>query len=110
MRITVTLAAVLYTLGTSMAWALDDTPTLAPRFIPRPEDGRAVGRGVLVIAAPLASSAMASVSRPVAGDNDMLSGNVRGTPLRTQAQPLPLTRVLPANSHGAGVKSPAKPL
>ncbi|MYN44934.1 hypothetical protein GTP23_07610 [Pseudoduganella sp. FT93W] len=103
MHINVTLAVVLYTLGTSMAWALDDTPTLAPRYMPRPDDGRAVNR----TAAPLPSAAPAAAAR-AAAENDALPANVRSAPLRPQ--PLPLTRVLPAEGHGAPVKLPAKPL
>lgn len=103
MHINVTLAAVLYTLGTSMAWALDDTPTLAPRYMPRQEDGRAVSR----TAAPVPSVVPAAPARAVA-DNDAVPTNVRSAPLRPQS--LPLTRVLPATGHGASLKLPAKPL
>lgn len=103
MHINVTLAAVLYTLGTSMAWALDDTPTLAPRYMPRPEDGRAVNRNV----APV-SNVMPAAPARAAADADAAPAAVRPAPLRPQ--PLPLTRVLPAEGHGAPVKLPAKPL
>lgn len=105
MRITVTLAAVLYTLGTSMAWALDDTPTLAPRYMPRPEEGRTLNRGVPTAAA---SAALVYAPRTAAADNETAPGAARSTPPRPQ--PLPLTRVLPADNHGGGLKLPAKPL
>ncbi|WP_348697540.1 hypothetical protein [Duganella fentianensis] len=103
MHINVTLAAVLYTLGTSMAWALDDTPTLAPRYMPRPEEGRAVNRN----AAPVPSAMPAAPVR-AAAESDAVPAAVRPAPLRPQS--LPLTRVLPAEGHGAPVKLPAKPL
>jgi len=105
MRITVTLAAVLYTLGTSMAWALDDTPTLAPRFTPRPEEGRTLNRGVPVA---LTSAALSNAARTAATDSEAATGALRSMPQRPQ--PLPLTRVLPADSHGGSGKLPAKPL
>ncbi|MYM37768.1 hypothetical protein [Duganella qianjiadongensis] len=104
MHIKITLAVVLYTVGASMAWALDDTPTLAPRYMPRPDEGRAVSRG----SAPLPGAATASPARTVAAENDAVPATVRAAPLRPQT--LPLTRVLPAEGHGAPTKLPAKPL
>jgi hypothetical protein len=94
MHINVTLAVVLYTLGTSMAWALDDTPTLAPRYMPRPDDGRAANRTAPPV--PSATPATATVAPRVAAENDAVPATVRPRP-----QPLPLTRVLPAEGHGA---------
>lgn len=104
MHIKITLAVVLYTVGASMAWALDDTPTLAPRYMPRPDDGRAVSRGN----APVANPAAPSQIRSAAAENDTVPATVRAAPLRPQT--LPLTRVLPAEGHGAPTKLPAKPL
>jgi len=104
MRINVTLAVVLYALGASMAWALDDTPTLAPRYMPRPDEGRAVSRNNVPLPAPAAASA----ARSAAVENDAVPATVRPAPLRPQT--LPLTRVLPAEGHGAPIKLPAKPL
>ncbi|WP_374360494.1 hypothetical protein [Pseudoduganella danionis] len=106
MHINVTLAVVLYTLGTSMAWALDDTPTLAPRYMPRPDDGRAVNRTAPPVpSATPATAAAATAAARVAAENDAVPATVRPRP-----QPLPLSRVLPAEGHGAPVKLPAKPL